>query len=566
MAGSQSYSVDNKTIAEMLGSGSPIYSIPNFQRRFAWTDKEIGELLYDLYEEIDWTDENSENTLPYFLGSVVVASNEGVEIVLDGQQRLATILLLLAFLKQKLVEQRSTKASIIDHFLIKASTNLREPDQFKIKLQEEDAKIYETLLNDPTAYKSQEFRGSLLARAAQKISADITSKYLHAASETGVSTEAALLLMLERIMQYTTFVKIVAPSEADAFRLFETLNDRGLALNAADLIKNKFLAKCSEAKHIEDAVTVWKNIVDLVEEDEVVNFLRYYWIAFQGSARKKDLYKAFEEHLRKRTPQQALAFGKGLRNAARNYRKIIDPNNGKSPWNETTNEILKRLLVYRARICRPVLLACAEYKPEEMIIVAKACESITVRQSIVSDLSSNDLEKSYSRLSLAISDGEDVKTALVNELSKHALSDEEFAHNFSQIRINRVTETWRQILVQLNEKLATGETTVRDAKDVHVEHILPRNPTKRALEEARLSKEVANQLVEMIGNLTLLSAPMNRDISNGPFSVKQPAFATSEIALNKEIAKKSCWGEKEILERNQQLGQLAIEVWPWPIS
>ena len=179
-----------------------------------------------------------------------------------------------------------------------------------------------------------------------------------------------------------------------------------------------------------------------------------------------------------------------------------------------------------------------------MLSVAKACESITVRHSIVSTLSSNELEKSYARLSRAIRNNEDITEALSRELSKHALTDEEFAHNFSQIQIDRVTDTWRQVLTQLNEELSTGETKVKDAQSVHVEHVLPRNPSKRSLTEASLDREAASELAKMIGNLTLLSSSMNREISNGPFSVKQEVLATSEIALNKEIAKQTKWGRR----------------------
>ena len=566
MAVTQSYSVDNKTVSEMLGSGSLVYSIPDFQRKYAWTNKEVGELLYDLFDDVDWTSDEPEDILPHFLGSIVVANSEKSELVLDGQQRLATVSLLLALLRLKLQEQSSTKADIINPFLVKISTSLKEADQIKLKLQAEDAEAYSSLIRNPSSAKAPELKSSLLARAMQKITADVEDKYLCAAREAGTSIEEALLLMLDRVINQTTFVKIVAPSESDAFRLFETLNDRGLALNAADLVKNKILAKCSESKNLDEAVEAWRNIVELVGEDEIVNFLRYYWIAFHGNVRKKDLYKVFEGHLGKLAGQQALNFTKNLRRTARDYAKIVNPGHEKSGWNAETRTVLERLLMYAAKACRPVLLACANRKPSCMLIVAKACESITVRHSVVSDLSSNELEKSYAKLARSIVEDQDVAEAVVRELSKHALKDEDFARNFSNLRISSKTNVWRQVLIQLNSKISTGETTIRDAMSVHMEHILPRNPSKRALEEAFLDKESADELSRMIGNLTLISGTMNRSMSNREFLAKRPDFEASEIALNKEIAQKSSWGRKEILERNERLGQLAIEVWSWPVS
>ena len=507
--------------------------------------------------------------MPYFLGSVVVASNDDVEAVLDGQQRLVTISLLLSSIRHLLIEQKYNKANKeIDDLLTQESKGRRrdEEDQIKIRLQREDTQTYTSLIEDPTLYKTYAPKKNLLARAVQKILTDVTGKYLKIALEKGVSKKDALLLMLDKVAYYATFVKIVSPTESDAFRLFETLNDRGLALNAADLVKNKLLAQCDDSKHLDEAIGHWKSIVELVGEDELVNFLRYYWIAFHSSVRKRDLYKVFEEHLKKLNPRQAADFAKSLKYAARDYAGIINPEDSKTRWDEEVNGVLKRLLIYKARTCRPVLLICASKKPDCMLVVAKACESITVRHSIVSDLSSNELEKSYANLARKIKDGnQNIVEAVKQELSKHALTDEEFERNFSSIQTDRVTDTWRQVLIQLNEGRSTGETTVKGARSVHVEHILPRNPTNRTLKEASLDKVSANALSGMIGNLTLLSGSKNREGSNGPFSIKKDILASSEIALNKEIAEKERWGEEEIFERNKRLGQLATVVWPWPI-
>lgn len=131
---------------------------------------------------------------------------------------------------------------------MKVSRKLREENQIRLQLQPEDAEVYKMLVRDPTKCKEKELGGSLVAKAT-KANLEKVEEYLTRAKAASTSTEAALLSMLERTLDYTTLVKIVAPSEADAFRLFETLNDRGLALNAADLIKNKLLAKCREKKY-----------------------------------------------------------------------------------------------------------------------------------------------------------------------------------------------------------------------------------------------------------------------------------------------------------------------------
>ena len=497
----KSYDVNNQTIADALGLDSAIYTIPQFQRKYAWTKKEVDDLLFDLFDEIDWSNEDLSVLPSHFLGSIVIATVDEVDMVLDGQQRLASISLLLSVIRKKLAEENSEKAGIVDQYLRKISRKIRGEDRIRLELQPEDATIYRTLIRDPTKYKAKELSSSLIAKAAQAILEKVED-YLAKAAEADATTEAALLSMLDRILSHTTLVKIVAPSEADAFRLFETLNDRGLALNAADLVKNKILARCKEKKYIDEAVEVWSQIVEAVGEDEIVNFLRYYWIAFYGNVRQRELYKAFEEFLNKMNPISALALARDLKSSAQTYKQIVKPDREKKIWKTGTNEILERLSIYKARSCRPALLSCAKYRPEDMLKIAKACEVITVRYSVVSNLGSNDLERSYAQLARALKNKQrSVSEMLKTYLDARSLSRGEFERNFSEVSVTSVSEVWRQILIQLNDQLSTGETTIGNAQRVHVEHIFPRNPSSEALRESQVSsKEDGGRLSCMIGN------------------------------------------------------------------
>lgn len=268
------------------------------------------------------------------------------------------------------------------------------------------------------------------------------------------------------------------------------------------------------------------------------------------------------------SPVQALNFARDLKESARFYSQITKPSQERQIWKLGVNDILERLVIYKARSCRPALLACAKHRPEDMLTVVTACETITVRYSVVSNLGSNDLERSYAQLARALKSKQKSAAEILEvHLSVHSLSDEDFSRNFSEVSISNVSEVWRQILIQLNDKLSTGETTVRDAQKVHVEHIFPQNPSTNALRESQIRyKEVGKDLSRKIGNLTLLSGDSNRKASNHAFSVKRPSFKSSEIALNKGIASAITWGEQEITERSRTLGQLATDVWPWPIK
>jgi hypothetical protein len=560
MPSNQSYQVAEHRVDALFAPDSVAFQIPMFQRRYAWGTEEVSDLLADLYGEYDWLDDRSVNQ-PYFLGSIVLAKGNGPDIVLDGQQRLTTISLLLAVLKEKLMLFGSSGAHDIQKYL--QAGKLGEPKSPKIRLQPEDAEAYATLINEPSKSTSPEIKKTLLAHAVRKITERV-NEYLKWAQERGTSEPDAVENMAKRVLYGVEFVGITAPSEAEAFKLFETLNDRGLPLNAADLFKNKLFAQCGE-RYLEEARQIWGDVTEIVGEAEVISFLRSYWIAFYDSVRKDRLYNAVRDELNKLRPVEALEFAESLKSAAQIYQHIANPDPKTCPWGSETGERLYRLLIFRARTARPVILACAKSETSFVPELVAACEVATVRYSMVAELNPNQLERAYNKLcqSLRKSPG-DFKTEVYSVLKPLIPSDEEFENKFAFVEISGHTPPWREIYVRLNQLISTGETAILGPSRVHLEHILPLNPSREALIEAQLTSEEAKDLVNSIGNITLLSGRKNQAISNKPFSFKQPVFASSEIALNRSISMQSRWGRKEIEDRALELAKLAVKAWGWP--
>ena len=149
-------------------------------------------------------------------------------------------------------------------------TNEPKPKIFLQSLSQ-DRFIYGSLLDDPLKYKDRQFKGTRIGTALGKIDKAIEEHV----NQNGSPDDAirAYRGMLVRLLGEVEIVRITAPSEKDAFRLFETLNDRGLDLSAADLIKNKLFYQCSP--DIDDAMEAWAQVVQLTREDNAVNFLRY---------------------------------------------------------------------------------------------------------------------------------------------------------------------------------------------------------------------------------------------------------------------------------------------------
>jgi hypothetical protein len=555
------YGVESLKVELLLGPDSVSFEVPEFQRGYAWGAEEVTQLLDDLFHEQYAQGNTSSIDVPYFLGSLVLAKRGDSFRILDGQQRLTTISLLLIVLRAKLSEFGFEDAPGINKFL--EFGKIGRIKTAKLALQPSDRGLYRKLLQDPGSHKEPEFRRRNLVRAMKRIIARL-DEFASLAQSRGVDPLQTYSGMLRTLLYQVEFVSIVSPSESDAFKLFETLNDRGLALNAADLVKNKLFAQCG--RDLEDAVDAWTNAVDSVGEEEIVNFLRYFWLSREGFVRKRGLYDSFRQHLEGLGNLESALFAMTIEDYAAVYRHIAHPNPETCPWGAEVGEALNRLVSYRARSCRPALLACAMTRGEDMRRLAHACESITVRYSTVGERNPNQLEQMYAEVCAQLRDSSSIEEILYGANIFEIPDDEEFQERFSGIDLNRVTKTWRVILERLNSMLGTGETRVEGADRVHVEHILPRNPDARTLKESGLTPAEAEELIGRIGNLTLLSGKKNREISNKPFSQKKSSFQSSEIGLNRWVTEQSSWGRAEIENRSKELARLALLAYPWPVA
>ncbi|NMO14146.1 DUF262 domain-containing protein [Pyxidicoccus fallax] len=566
MANELSYDSDTLTVEELFAPRSVAFEIPVYQRSYAWTQDEVGELLEDIYSETDDWLPPKEDESSYFLGSIVVQEQpESVRpaLVLDGQQRLTTITLVLAVLEQKLrALSEVASADKIKQYLTAGKLGRQETP--KIVLQDEDMVVYAQLLVDPRKVEQGVHRKTLLAKAFRTIDTYV-EKACESLEPSRHSRSEVLVAMAGQVLYKIQFVRILAHSEAAAFRLFETLNDRGLPLNAADLVKNKLFAQSEQ--YLSEVRDLWGQVSDLVGAEEVVHFLRYFWIAFHEGVRKDRLYDRLRDHISKISDRKARDFVEELRDAAALYSVIAFPERAGSEWAEETREGLKRLVAFRARACRPVLLACARRFPGELPKLVRACEVVTVRYSVIGSQNPNQLEKAYDSFCSKLRKRQGDPLALfAEEVGPLVPDDGRFERSFVEVDIENVTATWRAILERLNDFVSTGETAIRGSNKVHVEHVLPRTLTHAVLSSSGLSRERAEQLVGKIGNLTLLLGSRNQTASNKPFSAKRPLFAQSDIFLTRELGALQVWGEMEIMGRTSRLFQIARDAWRWPMK
>ncbi|MCI0435003.1 MAG: DUF262 domain-containing HNH endonuclease family protein [Gemmatimonadetes bacterium] len=244
-----------RTIRELLAGRK--YSIDYYQREYKWQKKQVEELIEDLAGKfLDSHEEGNERSAVaeygnYFLGSIIVSDKDGRKYLVDGQQRLTTLTLLLIFLHTELSdpEHKGHLADLVfSQKYGKRSFNLDIPER---------TACMEAL------YRTEEFT----APDGDESIANIVARYgdieeLFPEDLRGV----ALPYFADWLLENVHLVEITAYSDNDAYTIFETMNDRGLSLSPADMLKGYLLANIADADRRNRASRVWKQCVRALVE------------------------------------------------------------------------------------------------------------------------------------------------------------------------------------------------------------------------------------------------------------------------------------------------------------
>ena len=235
-----------RTIRELLAGRK--YSIDYYQREYKWQHKQVSELIDDLVAKfLESHEEGNDRSAVgeyahYFLGSIIVSDKEGQKFIIDGQQRLTTITLLLIFLQHKLTdpEQKGQIADLIfSQKYGKRSFNLDIPER---------TACMEAL------YAGEE---SLDVHASESVT-NIIARYADFEEQFPEElTSTALPYFVDWLIENVHLIEITAYSDGDAYTIFETMNDRGLSLTPADMLKGYLLANISDGERRTRASRVW---------------------------------------------------------------------------------------------------------------------------------------------------------------------------------------------------------------------------------------------------------------------------------------------------------------------
>lgn len=551
------------SLSKLLGTDGEQFQVPPYQRPYAWHAEQIDDLWDDLLNAVG---------RGHFIGSVVLSvEDEERPQIIDGQQRLTTLLLLLGVIRDEYHRLGSDYANRVQALMfsdqwangdakfkfLPGSANRRLYRDGVLRAPMDDQRI--DLLAD-TGDRDERARNRALIDNARRLKDKLEVHLEGRTDAEQVDTLSALELTIARRLD---LVAIRVGNVSDAFLLFETLNDRGLQLSAADLLKNHLLSQVAKATESEDEVRrvadVWDRMLDdLGNGVDVSRFFRHFLLVRIAAVSKDGVYDQFKKTVDETGAEPLL---EELRVAAKAYGTFEDPGRISSEEPDAAH-VLWHLKTLRAASCYVLLLPARRWlTSEQFTFVARLAEILTYRHSSISGLDNKNLERAYHRSARLLdeSKGEAFDEAI--ELLVDSLPDREtFLHGFMRQRMG-VQYLVRYTLREIEKALSPGHEKLKDGSTVHIEHIMPQTLTDDWRQALGPDWHEHEDRLNRWGNLTFLWYKLNSGASNLPFAEKKKYYEASDVALTRRLCDLDHWGFDAIEERQLWLGEMAERIW-----
>ncbi|REC41045.1 MULTISPECIES: DUF262 domain-containing protein [Chryseobacterium] len=504
------------------------FIVPDYQREYVWKpEDQVEQFLIDIDNEYD---ENSDAQKSYFIGSIIIVANKEKYDVIDGQQRLTTIVLTLCALRDLLQQQA------LDSKQLKYLQNVEEllsdfdmdsdETQLRLELQYEESKGYlKNLIAKEGFIEEKSASIEKMEKAYFKIYSHL-QLYLEESLDSLVKYARYFLTKIELVV-------IESENLSSALKIFETINQRGSSLNAMDLVKNLLFstAKPSEFNSIKD---IWKEIVSNLqkcgEENTPLRFLRYFLMSryYDGILREDDIYKWFlTDEGKKQTKYETnpVVFAKELRALSKRYSELVIAtelvkDGGTYPSITNIGFINK----YRSRQHLILLLALHENVSDDVIeYLGKQLESFFFYSNTLGIQAKNN-ENLFSKWAIKLRNKKDTVAVahIVSETMVPYLKEKlgDFITKFKTISHLHYSPNYREryVLGKIENTILGKCNLPIQGKDflntLQIEHILPQTPKNGLLTDEFADMTDYRSYVYRLGNVTLLESTINQAVNN----------------------------------------------------
>jgi hypothetical protein len=545
-----------------LGLGSVLkqhqLAVPPNQREYAWENKEVKTLLNDFSREI------GEGDRSYFLGTIITIPRAGnILEVVDGQQRLATTAIILSCIRDYLRKAEPELANAIDaEFLTIYSRALRGRVP-RIKMNVDDNEYFRSRLSGekpfPEATKpSHKLINEAFVEAEKHVKAIVAG---FDPKEHG----NVLNRWVDFIEFRASIILLRVPNAANAYRMFETLNDRGKRTSQSDLVKNYLFGYAGERiNEVQQRWAFMRGALESMERDDTtIEFLKHALSAIRGFVREADVYEAVQKHAK--GEQSVVTFAGQLEALANVY--VAIHNQEHERWNklsDSTRRALEVIVLFDLNVMKSMILAISyKFSDRELASALVFCVSLAARLMICGKTRTGSVEEGLSNASQKVFDGTIASTKeLVSHLKSITPTDGVFRQSFELATVtnNKLARYYlRSLEMQAKGEPEPWHIPNDDRSIINLEHVLPDKPENNW---PQFSDDEVRLYRNRIGNLALLRASENSGLKSIGFHMKKAIFANCPYVLTSQIADAPQWTAESIGARQKTLAELALKTWP----
>lgn len=543
----------SETRLQEIIEGTKQYVVPLFQRCYSW-EKSHWELLWEDIMELY----SSENLYPHFMGSMVTMQTESLPegvtkfLLIDGQQRLTTIFILLAVLRDKasLQEKQNIALEINDRFLV--NNYNKEPDYYKLNPTQIDRNSFYNIIKKESNI--------------DKNSNSINDCYLFFEKKIKQRKDLDIQKIKNIICNSLIIVRILLGKDDNPYLVFESLNAKGKPLTQADLIRNYFFMQINGDNQDSIYRQYWLPMQNLLGEN-LTDFIRYYLTKNGVIINQNEIYFDLKNRISR---GNTVSYLKDLYRFSQYYAKILNP--------AIEETLLVRKYLYRLKrldvtTVYPFILNCYHgwktnvISENELINIFKVIENYLLRR-FVCNVQTRGLNRTFALLYSQITKESNLSSRSILEQLKLNLQnqnypkDDEFKNRLKEVKLygsNR-SEKAKLILQSLEESFEHKERV--SFQNLTIEHIMPQTLSdwwKNHLgEDYQITHDL---LIHSLGNLTLTA--YNSELSNDTFLHKQKALKESHLELNKHFNNVNNWQRENIEKRADLLIERCLKIWSY---
>lgn len=533
------------------------FIIPRFQRDYSWNTPQWDDLWMDIEQVLLKAEED------HYMGYLVLQTSDDKQYhIIDGQQRFTTIMILI------LAAIRNLKSFVLSHE--EEDENKRRIDTLtKLYIGNEDpvSLDYDNILvlnrNNDSFYRdyivkldTTRIRNLKASEKLMRNCLEFFTNKLRGKFHTGKEYAAYVQMVVEKLY----FTKIEVTDELNAFRVFETLNARGVQLSSSDLLKNYLFSLVDNKAHVSRIETLenkWARLNDIIRAEKLPEFLRYYWNSTHKTIRSSEVFKTIRSAIL--TEEQVFALVNDMIKYSDVYMAL--GNKDDELWHDypEIRKYVQLLNVFRVKQPYSALMsAWINLDEKEFLRVLKHIVVICFRYNVICDKNPNDMDTPFNLLSTYIHDNH---TADLSLLDKIYVEDDSFVRAFEDKSFpynSRNVKVVRYILGKIDKFKGSNREVLPDEEDASIEHILPQDFD----ETWDIDEALGNKLVDRLGNMCLLEKMLNRDLQNVSYKIKIETYAKSSFKSANDLPSSyEEWTDSSVINRQKEMARIAKSIW-----